>query len=229
MFGKSRWFIPGVDVQAGRTVQAGVLNIAGKGLEFFGAFGLAWRSDGAQLSYGLGNCAGLFKVPADPTPGSHQDQPVLAGNGSQNVCAWDWGPTPATANKLLVGGGLLDANVYLATEGGPRGEKLVGAGPTDLLTGLQWLPDGSGFLLSVSTGASANLYEYDFATKKTTQLTRLDGEFIRGFSVSPDGQSVVVERARQYSGGSSDLWIVRRDGRDARLLVKNGSGPSWGR
>ncbi len=229
MFGKSRWFIPGVDVQAGRTVSAGVLNITGKGIENFGAFGVAWRSDGAQLSYGLGNCAGLFKVPADPAPGSHQDQPVLAGNGSQNVCTWDWGPTSSTANQVLIGGGLLDPNVYLATEGGARGEKQVGGGPTDLLLEVEWLPDASGFLLSVSTGAAANLYEYDFATKKATQLTRLDGEFVRSFSVSPDGQSVVFERARQFTGGSSDLWIMRRDGRDARLLVRNGSGPSWGR
>lgn len=50
MFGKSRWFIPGVDVQAGRTVDAGVLNISGKGLENFGAFGVAWRSDATELS-----------------------------------------------------------------------------------------------------------------------------------------------------------------------------------
>jgi hypothetical protein len=229
MFGKSRWFIPGVDVQAGRTVQAGVLNITGKGLENFGAFGVAWRSDGTQLSYGLGNCAGLFRVPTDSTPGSHQDQPMLAGNNSTNVCTWDWGPTTSTANQLLIGGGLLDPNAYLATEGGSRGEKLVGGGPTDLLLEVQWLPDASGFLLSVSTGVAANMYEYSFATKKATQLTHFDGEFVRAFSISPDGQSVVFERARQFRGGSSDLWVMRRDGSSMRLLVKNGSGPSWGR
>lgn len=230
MFGKSRWFIPGVDVQAGRTVQAGVLNITGKGLENFGAFGVAWRSDGAWLSYGLGNCAGLFRVPADPTPGSHQDQPMLAGNNSTNVCAWDWGPTAETANKVLLGGGMLDANIYLATEGGnTRGEKMVGGGATDLLLGVQWLPDGSGFLLSISTGSAANLYKYSFATKAATQLTHFDGEFARTFSISPDGQSVVFERAKEFRDPHPDLWVMQIDGRDMRLLVKNGSGPSWGR
>ena len=154
MFGKSRWFIPGVDVQAGRTVNAGVLNISGNGLENFGAFGVAWRSDGAQLGYILGNCAGAFRVPVNAQAGSHQDQTLLAGANSRSVCTWDWGPTPATANKVLLGGGMLDANIYLATEGGnTRGDKLVGGGPTDLLLGLQWLPDGSGFLFSLSTGS----------------------------------------------------------------------------
>jgi len=27
----------------------------------------------------------------------------------------------------------------------------------------------------------------------------------------------------------ADLWLMRLDGSDMRLLVKNGSGPSWGR
>ena len=230
MFGKSRWFIPGVDVQAGRTVQAGVLNIAGKGLENFGAFGVAWRSDGAQLSYGMGNCAGLFAVPTDPLAGSHQDRPLLPGTSSGNVCTWDWGPTPDTANKVLLGGGLLDPNIYLATEGGDtRGEKLVGADPTDVLLEVEWLPDASGFLLSVSTGGAANLYEYSFNTRATTQLTRFENEFVRSFSVSPDGRSVVFERAEQFRGGNADLWVMQLDGRDMRLLVRNGSGPSWGR
>jgi Tol biopolymer transport system component len=49
------------------------------------------------------------------------------------------------------------------------------------------------------------------------------------FEVSPDGQSVVFERARQFNDQHSDLWVMRLDGRDARLLVRDGSGPSWSR
>ena len=229
MFGKSRWFIPGVDVQAGRTVQAGPLNIVGSGLQNFGAYGVAWRSDGMELSYGLGNCAGLFRVPANPTIGSHQDQPMLAGSSSSNICAWDWGPTASTANQILMGGGLLDANIYLAKEGGDtRGEKLVGGGPTDLLLEVEWLPDGSGFLFSLSTGSAANLYRYNFATKAATQLTNFENEFVRSFSISPDGQSLVFERAGQFRGGNADLWVMQLDGREMRLLVRNGASPSWG-
>ena len=155
---------------------------------------------------------------------------MLSGNNSTNVCTWDWGPTPATADKVLVGGGMLDPAIYLATEGGDtRGEKLVWGGPTDLLLEVEWLPDGSGFLFSLNTGGAANIYQYIFATKKATQLTRLEGEFARSFSVSPDGREVVFERAEGPNDRSPDLWVMRLDGGDMRLLVKNGSAPSWGR
>ena len=230
MFGKSRWFIPGVDVVAGRTVNAGTLNISGRGLENFGAYGVAWTDDGAQVTYGLGNCGGLFTVPARALAGSHQDKPALPGNASANVCTWDWGPTSSTANEILIGGGMLDANIYLARAGeASRGEKLVSAGATDLMLEVQWLPDASGFLFALSTGSSANIYVYNLATKQPRQLTHFDGEFVRSFSVSPDGQSIVFERAEQFRGGRSDLWTMRIDGRGQRLLVKDGNGPSWGK
>jgi TolB protein len=229
MFGKSRWFIPGVDVVAGRTVQAGVLHISGKGLEMFGAYGVAWRNGGSELTYGLGNCGGLFSVPADAVAGSHQDKPPLTGSASANVCTWDWGQSTSNINQILMGGGLLDANIYLSTAGSSsRGEKVMSAGATDLMIEVEWLPDGSGFLFALSTGSSANIYKYNFANKQTTQLTHFDGEFVRSFSVAPDGQSIVFERAAQFRGGNSDLWLMHADGRGQRLLVKNGSGPSWG-
>lgn len=107
-----------------------------------------------------------------------------------------------------------------------RGSKLVGGGPTDLLLEVEWLPDTSGFLFSLSAGSAANLYKYSFTTKEATQLTRFDGEFLRSFSISPDGRSVVFERAGQFRGGSADLWVMRTDGSDMRLLAKNGSSPS---
>ena len=94
---------------------------------------------------------------------------------------------------------------------------------------VQWLPDASGFLFALSKGSSANIYSYRFATKQSTQLTHFDGEFVRSFSMAPDGQSIVFERAAQFRGGNSNLWVMRADGRDQRLLVKNGSGPSWGK
>jgi len=75
---------------------------------------------------------------------------------------------------------------------------------------------------------SSNIFRYDFATGKTTQVTSLENEFARSFSVSPDGKWIVFERARTADKDQeADLWIVGTDGRGARLLVRNGFEPSW--
>ncbi|HZT58602.1 MAG TPA: hypothetical protein VFA21_08260 [Pyrinomonadaceae bacterium] len=52
---------------------------------------------------------------------------------------------------------------------------------------------------------------------------------VTGVAWRPDGQSVVFERARQFDDRHPDLWVMRLDGGDARLLVKDGSSPSWSR
>src|SRR6185369_12362824 len=68
MFGSYRWFIPGVDVQAGRAVKAPVFSISGDGIEYFGAFRPVWRSDGSRVSFRTGVCT-LASVPANPPVG----------------------------------------------------------------------------------------------------------------------------------------------------------------
>ena len=53
--GSFRWSIPGTDVQAGQTVKAPDLIIAGDGIEFLGAFHPVWKQDGSSISYRDGN------------------------------------------------------------------------------------------------------------------------------------------------------------------------------
>jgi Tol biopolymer transport system component len=99
-----------------------------------------------------------------------------------------------------------------------------------LLFDLQWLPDGSGFVFSNQTlmRDSANLFRYDFATRKTTQITRLQNEFTGNFSISPNGQSIVFERSKSLDEDRNiDLWIVPLTGGSPKLLVSNGFSPSW--
>jgi Tol biopolymer transport system component len=101
-----------------------------------------------------------------------------------------------------------------------------------LLLDLHWLPDGSGFLYANQTlmRDSANIFRYDFATRKATQVTHLQNEFARNFAVSPNGQWIVFERAKSLEEGEdSDLWIARIDGSGMSLLVRNGFSPSWSR
>ena len=126
-----------------------------------------------------------------------------------------------------------DSSVFRITEGGkPPGEKLAQYSNIEyqLLFDLHWLPDGSGFVFSNQTlmRDSANLFRYDFATRKTTQITRLQNEFTGSFSIAPDGQSIVFERAKSLDEDrDTDLWIVSMKGGNPRLLVNNAFSPSW--
>ena len=233
MWGNYRWFTPGVEVQAGRTTKAPVFSITGDGIELLGAFHPVWRSDGSRVSYRNGVCT-LNSVPLNPTPGEYVYDPLFGGKNPLGTCVWDWGPTPATANQLLYTENASgDSSIYRMTEGGTHpGQKLAQFSNIEyqLLFDLQWLPDGSGFVFSNQTlmRDSANLFRYDFASRKTTQITRLENEFTGEFSISPDGRSIVFERSKSLDENRAiDLWIVPLNGGNPRLLVNNGFAPSW--
>lgn len=235
IFGRFRWFIPGVDVRAGQNVRSTELTISGDGFELFGAFRPVWRSDGSRISYRDGFCI-IKSVPARPPDGEHLFQPLFAGKNPLGACTWDWGPTRSTADKVLytenASGG---SSIYLVREGGRHpGTKLTTFTDVEyqMLLDLRWLPDGSGFLYANKTlfADAANIFRFDLATKKLTQVTRLEKEFARSFSVSPDGRWVVFERGRSADEDApADLWVVGTDGSEPRLLVKDGLRPAWGR
>ena len=233
MWGKFRWFTPGVEVEAGRTVKAPLFSITGDGIELLGAFNPVWRSDGSRISYRSGLCT-LNSVPVNPTPGEYVYNPLFAGKNPLGTCVWDWGPTAATANQLLyTENSSGDSSVFRMTEGSTHpGQKLMQYSDIEyqLLFDLQWLADGSGFVFSNQTlmRDSANLFRYDFATRKTTQITRLQNEFTGKFSISPDGRSIVFERSKSLDDDRAiDLWIVPLNGGTPRLLINNGFSPSW--
>ena len=233
MWGKFRWFIPGLDVQAGRTTKAPVFSISGDGIELLGAFRPVWRSDGSRVSYRSGFCT-LSSVPVNPTAGEYSYDPMFGDKNPLGTCVWDWGPTPSTANQFIyTENGSGGSHVFRITEGGKHpGEKLTAYSDIDyqLLFDLRWLPDGSGLLFSNQTlmRDSANIFRYDFSTRKTTQVTRLENEFTGAFSISADGRSIVFERSKSLDDNRDiDLWIVGIDGRNARLLVRNAFSPSW--
>ena len=233
MWGNYRWFTTGVEVQAGRTAKAPVFSITGDGIELLGAFHPVWRSDGSRISYRNGVCT-LNSVPVNPTPGEYVFNPLFAGKNPLGTCVWDWGPTPATANQLIYTENASgDSSVFRITEGGTHpGQKLAQFSNIEyqLLFDLHWLPDGSGFVFSNQTlmRDSANLFRYDFASHKTTQITRLQNEFTGKFSISRDGRSIVFERSKSLDDDRNiDLWIVPLSGGNPRLLVNNGFSPSW--
>ena len=233
MWGKYRWFTPGVDVRAAQTVKAPVFSISGDGIDLFGAFRPVWRMDGSRVSYRSGVCT-LNSVSATPKPGEYEYHPLFAGKNPMGTCVWDWGPTAATANQLLYSeNGTDESAIFRITEGGKHpGEKLAVYSNIayQILFDLRWLPDGSGFLFSNQTlmRDSANIFRYDFATRKTTQITNLQNEFTGSFSISPDGQWIVFERSKSLDEDRPiDLWIAPIDGGNPRLLVRDAFSPSW--
>lgn len=117
-----------------------------------------------------------------------------------------------------------------------------------VVLGVTWLPNGTGFLFSrYEQGASLDpappeggaLYAYNFASGETTGILRLPDEVIGRITLSPDGQTIAFERGTRLeetvdrvSTGPRllcpcDLWLVERDGANARLLVNDGRAPSW--
>ena len=151
-------------------------------------------------------------------------------------CEWDWGPTPAIADRVIYSENSGDegSGIYLMKEGGTHDPStkltLFSDIQYQLLNDLQWLPDGSGFLYSTINlfRDASNIFWYDMKTKQTKQVTKLQGEFARKFCISPNGGSIVYERAKTADDDKNvDLWMVRYDGTGERLLVKNGLCPAW--
>lgn len=233
MWGKYRWFTPGVDVRAAQTVKAPTFGISGDGIELLGAFRPVWKMDGSRLSYRSGVCT-LNSVFSTPTTGEYEYRPLFTGKNPLGTCVWDWGPTAATANQLLYSeNGTDESAIFRITEGGKHpGEKLAVYSNIayQILFDLRWLPDGTGFLFSNQTlmRDSANIFRYDFATRRTTQITNLQNEFTGNFSISPDGQWIVFERSKSLDENRAiDLWITSIDGGNPRLLVRDAFSPSW--
>jgi hypothetical protein len=232
MYGVYRWFIPGLDVRAGQTTKAPDFSITGDGIELFGAFRPTWRADGSRLSYRSGLCV-TSSIAAQPAPGEFVFKPLFSGEQPPGACTWDLGPTPALADQILYTQNRGGSSIYRIKEGGtPPGTKVHTFSELDhqILLDLKWLPDGSGFLYSFPDLAYefGNLFRYDFATKRVTQLTDFKDTYARAFDVSPDGEWIVFERAKKWNDDKVvDLWIMGTDGSNARLLVRSALAPSW--
>ena len=232
MYGSYRWFIPGLDVRAGQTTKAPDLSITGDGVELFGAFRPTWRADGSSLSYRSGLCV-TSSIRSQSTPGEYVFKPLFSGKTPSGACTWDAGPTAALADQILYTDNSAGSHVYRSREGGSHpGTRIHTFSEIDhqLLLDLKWLPDGSGFLYAYPDLAYefGNIFRFDFASKRVTQLTNYKDLNARAFDISPDGQWIVYELARKWNDDKGvDLWIMKIDGSGSRLLVRGGTSPSW--
>jgi TolB protein len=234
--GANRQFVvdTAVDVQAGATVTAGSMPVTPPSNFGFEPRSPTWRSDGASLGYAYGY-ASLYGITADPDPLEFGRRLINPTTGPNFVEYMAYGPTPARANQILYQGYDVSGGdtIYLVTEGSTSaGERLVNS-VSGSFRGLAWLPDGSGFVYSLEEYedyeiARSNLHEYTFATRQSKRLTNFPSTFAGQMSVSPDGTTIVFEQAASKEGNApTDLWLVNRDGSNARLLIPNGSAPAW--
>ena len=106
----------------------------------------------------------------------------------------------------------------------------LGEDELEFLEDLRWLPDGSGFVFSSTTLGdehAGNISRFDLATKQRILLTNFKEHLIGQMSVSPDGRWITFERPASRDAETADIWIVGTDGKNLRLLVKDGWSPAW--
>ncbi len=220
-----------VNVQAGGTVNVGVISLTTGGTDTLGAYAPVWRRDGSRIGYAFG-CAELYGI-ADQPPAGNTGQPLF-NSSAVTPCRMAWGPTASTANQIVYFTPTGNPGFYRTTEGSSgAGTQFLLTADYDRVFGIQYLPDASGIVFTVTDNwsSSSNIYRYIFASDTLTQLTFYTNEFARDFSLSPDGQTIVFERApeawgRPY-GGDSDLWMISINGSNARLFKAGGGHPSW--
>ncbi len=229
-----------VDVQTNGTVRTGVMGVRNLNMSYYKeAFAPTWRHDGSKIGY-VDTFNTLLQLSPNPRP-LEKGVPLQTNQDLMpdfvNYLAW--GPTPATANQILYTGFdyTNETGVYRITEGSSTaGEPLVtypANASVQAVRGLAWLPDGSGFIFALEetefySSVRANIFEYNFASKQVKRVTNFSNEFAGQLSVSPDGQQIVFERAKEKAfGAPSDLWIVNRDGSGLRLLKQNAARPDW--
>jgi hypothetical protein len=174
----------------------------------------------------------LRQIEANPPLGTYGE--LLLADDAQTplyIRELAWSPLPAQADQLLYAA--LDITGYAihrVTAGShDRGEVLVHNDSWGQILGLAWLPDGSGFVYSMSEDyqSRSNLFEYNFASGQIARLTDFSDEHVGYPSLSPSGQEIVFVRSSGLQDAPVDLWIMHRDGTGMRRLVENGHLPAW--
>ena len=237
---RTEGYPPYADVQPGQTVPGGNLNIPGIGVAMFGAGQVSWNADGSALAFGMRTSSSIKQIPASPPYGSTGQPLPVVQHAAPNLVAW--GPDAGHSDLYLYSSKedviYLDvAGIYLNTLANPGGGTLLV--PINAYYGaeevydIEWLPDASGFLFTkryINLGTFTNIFEYNLATQKVTQLTHLpDDQGARKFSISPNGQQIVFEWVTEAWDPTSSVWIINRDGSGLRKLADDAGRPAWGR
>jgi hypothetical protein len=237
--GLTRWFgSPDTPTfQPGMTNGASI-DIADSGYDNFGAVLPAWRSDSQELDYHLGDTCVGEGIPTNPAPGSQWGDQLVQYVAS--MCHITRGPTSGLTNQIVYWdyeGDFPNGAFMEATEGANQPTMLFDTGYGGFMYGVDWLPDGSGFLFTFDDSGSchcSDVYSYNFASQQVNQLTHFSGEYAGNLSISPDGQQVVFEHfdvdpnPNLNPDAVPDLWLMNVNGTNPHLFLQDASDPAWG-
>jgi hypothetical protein len=238
MYGDARSLSPDahVDVLPGASQETGELKIT-TGFEHYGYQWPSYGTDGLIIG-SIFNKGEVYQIDSqNRKPGELGDPLQFSMPMSSDFLTW--GPTPGRASQFLYEGWVDGDTIFLGDlENGSEGQVLITIDPLRIgktLLGLAWLPDGSGFLYSVTEMENwidnSDIFEYSFTTGQSRKITNNTYGFIRRMAISPDGQKIVYEyqpsRYWYQENPYPDLWMMNRDGSEDVLLVENGCAPAW--
>lgn len=220
--GLSSWIDPlaSVDVVANAAVTAGQITLGNANkLQDWRASSPSWRRDGNVIGFTVGEI-GMYTVPIQPGIGDMGAR-IDVGDG---VFASAVAFSPVDDDVLFYDGN----DVYRATPGQSENPAPL-VEVTNIFSGMDWLPDGSGFVYSSFSNflGFGNLYLYRFADATLTQLTHFTDAYAYHPSVSPDGQHLVY--AYLAAGEETPQLMIRSlDGAQTWPLGVSGAQPDWG-
>lgn len=252
-----------VDVVAGQVTDAGAIRFgAADDYTCPQALRPAWMQNGNELLYLAAEATtlqfqaenNLWRIAADAPPTSPGARVLNYGQYQLEgrVFLTKPGPTPATADQLLaaVQEDAGHSSVFRAPldDAGQREFFALGACHlTCLVTGLAWLPDGSGFVFAryeewigangIEKGSA--LYRYTFADQQVILLYQVANQTIGRLDLSPTGNQIVYEQSQQLDKTTANFWLeplllcpcqiwtVNSDGAGAHLLSNDGRAPVW--
>lgn len=225
--GKYRWVDPAVTVNVvpGQTANAtSPFVLSGTGVYAnVGAAYPTWHRSGTKVGF-LYQEGFMLQIGANPPVGG-ADSFILDPGAGVVAQGMIW--SPVSDWLLYASSDSISVVQPGATDGGIA---IINKDPlTEIVVGMDWLPDESGFIFSISSGQfgpeSSNIYEYNFEQNDLRQITFFDG-FAGGLSLSPTADRIVFEYAAELND-PRELMVINRDGTGLHPLGIEGDSPEW--